>query len=433
MRSVAAGGYVPGVRQSKQCGDGSRKGTSSERLGHPPGFDWASGLSGPGRVLLTVHTRLCRDSTAVKSAHCKKGSLAVVSGQTASVRPSQGLLAQSGRLGIPDSAREYILDTDASGHNVGAVLSQVQEGREVVVAYCSKSLSAAENNYCTTRKELLAVLKAVKHFRPYLYRRRFRLRTDHGSLIWLCKRAEPSSQVARWLEFLAEFSYRIEHRPWKKHGNADRLSRQPDKGYKQCFGIEKRGGGPSRFELETLPGYRVEYCWEHGQLVPAADKTAEAVRTLRTSPVLTGNVSEPRKLQEVVTDVYQAKKGGRQPSEEQLKQGCAKFWLFCQRWYSLQINRDKLLTITLTANGRHPKRERVACLATIRRELIWDAQKQAHAGVQRVIAKLQLRWYWSKMGRDVGLRVKQYEVCQTSKHGRLPGEARWRRLYAGRP
>jgi len=60
------------------------------------------------------------------------------------------------------------LDTNASDHNVGAVLSQVQYGREVV-AYYSEVLSTAEKNYCTTRKELLVVIKAVKHFRRYLY------------------------------------------------------------------------------------------------------------------------------------------------------------------------------------------------------------------------------------------------------------------------
>jgi len=55
------------------------------------------------------------------------------------------------------------------------VLSQAQDGREVVVAYYSKALSVPEKNYCTTRRELLAVVKAVKHFRPYLYGRTFRL------------------------------------------------------------------------------------------------------------------------------------------------------------------------------------------------------------------------------------------------------------------
>jgi len=69
-------------------------------------------------------------------------------------------------LAYPDPNLKYILDTDASDQNVGAVLSQVQEGREVGVAYYNKSLSLTERNYCTTRKELLAVIKSVKHFRP---------------------------------------------------------------------------------------------------------------------------------------------------------------------------------------------------------------------------------------------------------------------------
>jgi len=86
-------------------------------------------------------------------------------------------------LACPDPALEYILDADASDQNIGAVLSQVQEGREVVaVAYYSKSLSATERNYCSTQKELLAVIKLAKHFRPYLYGRKFRLCTDHAPI-----------------------------------------------------------------------------------------------------------------------------------------------------------------------------------------------------------------------------------------------------------
>jgi len=84
-------------------------------------------------------------------------------------------------LAYPDPAKEYMLDTDASDHSAGAVLSQVLGGSEVVMTYYSKTLAAAEKNYCTTRKEL----------RPYLYGRTFRLRTDHALLIWLCKRMEP--------------------------------------------------------------------------------------------------------------------------------------------------------------------------------------------------------------------------------------------------
>jgi len=273
-------------------------------------------------------------------------------------------------LAYPDPALEYILNTDASDQNVGAVLSQVQEGREVVVAYYSKSLSPTERNYCTTRKELLAVIKSVKHFRPYLYDRWFRLRTDHASLIWLCKRAEPSSQVARWLEILAEFSYRIKHRPGKKHGNADRLSRRPDGGCKQCLNIERRDGGPPRSELETLAHPGVGYDWDQGQLKQKADKPLEVVQNLRANPVLAGNIKELRKLQEnlpgVVANVYRAKKEGRRPSKKQLRQGCAELCLYCQRWDSLRIGQNGVLTMTLAATDRHPERKRVVCPAAIR-------------------------------------------------------------------
>ena len=84
-------------------------------------------------------------------------------------------------------------------------MSQVQNEKETVIAYYSKTLSAAKQNYCVTRKELLAVIKAIKHFRPYLYGQKFKLRTAHAFLCWLCGRREPSAQVARWLEIFSEF------------------------------------------------------------------------------------------------------------------------------------------------------------------------------------------------------------------------------------
>ena len=124
-----------------------------------------------------------------------------------------------------------------------------------MIAYYSKTLSPAEKNYCVTRRELLAVVKAVKYFRPYLYGRAFRLRTDHASLRWLCRRKEPSNQVARWLEILAEFQYKLEHRSGVKHGNADGLSRRVcDDTCRQCELIERRDGGPSHQQLREEMG-----------------------------------------------------------------------------------------------------------------------------------------------------------------------------------
>jgi hypothetical protein len=153
-------------------------------------------------------------------------------------------------LAYPDPNKQYILDTDASLDGVGAVLSQIQNGEERPIAFYSKTLSSSERNYCTTRRELLGVVMAVKHFRPYLYGQEFLLRTDHASLQWLYRRKEPAHQVARWLEILSEFKFQLQHRAGTKHANADALSRNCSE-CKQCRRIEDRDGGPTRAELES--------------------------------------------------------------------------------------------------------------------------------------------------------------------------------------
>ena len=91
----------------------------------------------------------------------------------------------------------FTLDTDASQEGLGAVLSQTQEGVERVIAYYSRAMSRPERNYCVTRKELLAMLSAMNHFHPYLYRWKFSVRNDHSSLQWLFWFKEPEGQIAR--------------------------------------------------------------------------------------------------------------------------------------------------------------------------------------------------------------------------------------------
>ena len=71
----------------------------------------------------------------------------------------------------PDPAGLFILDTDASGTGFEGVLSQKCPEEERVIAYFSRALSAQECRYCVTWQELLAVVKAIKHFHVYLYGR----------------------------------------------------------------------------------------------------------------------------------------------------------------------------------------------------------------------------------------------------------------------
>ncbi|XP_053356089.1 uncharacterized protein LOC128527651, partial [Clarias gariepinus] len=136
-------------------------------------------------------------------------------------------LVTSPVLEYPDASRMFILDRDASDVVLGAVLSQVSEGKERAIAYFSRALSGPEKNYCVTRRELLAVVAALKHFRPYLYGQSFLLRTDHASLVWLLSFKEPEGQLARWLERLQDYDFIVQHRAGKLHANADALSRRP--------------------------------------------------------------------------------------------------------------------------------------------------------------------------------------------------------------
>jgi len=83
---------------------------------------------------------------------------------------------------MPQDEGTYYLDTDASNTGIGAVLSQEQDGKVVVLAYASNTLAKPEMNYEVTRRELLAVVYGLKFYRQYLLGRRFVVRTDHTAL-----------------------------------------------------------------------------------------------------------------------------------------------------------------------------------------------------------------------------------------------------------
>ena len=105
------------------------------------------------------------------------------------------------------------------------VLSQSIDGEERRIAFFPRILSPTQRNYCTTRRELLAVICSLQHFRHYLLGNKVILLTDHHSLKWLKTFKRPEGILARWVETLAEFDIEIEHRPGRFHSNIDGVSR----------------------------------------------------------------------------------------------------------------------------------------------------------------------------------------------------------------
>jgi hypothetical protein len=155
-------------------------------------------------------------------------------------------------LALPRSGGEFILDTDASETAIGAELLQIQDGCEKVVAYGSLALTKEQRRYCTTRKELLAVVRFTREYRHYLLGRPFVVRTDHNSLTWLMRFKDPQGQLARWIEELSQYTMVVKHRPGRLHANADALSRAP---FPETCPLYRLG-----VKLDDLPCFPCVYC-----------------------------------------------------------------------------------------------------------------------------------------------------------------------------
>ena len=142
-------------------------------------------------------------------------------------------------LGFPMDEGVFTLHTDASNTGISGILHQMQNGREVVIAFSSRTLNSAEINYCTTRLELLAIVHHLDVFRSYLLRDKFIVYTDHAALVHWRRFRNPENQMARWLDFMSQFDMDIVARPGKANSNADGLSRKYEdcaqKGHKKCF------------------------------------------------------------------------------------------------------------------------------------------------------------------------------------------------------
>ena len=115
----------------------------------------------------------------------------------------------------------FYLDTDASDQALGAVLQQEQEMTSSMIGYASRALSDAD-------KELLAVIFGLKQYRQFLLAREcFVIRTDLAALTHLKTTPKPLGQQAPWLDLLAKYNYKIQHRAGTPHRNSDAFSRRP--------------------------------------------------------------------------------------------------------------------------------------------------------------------------------------------------------------
>jgi len=129
-------------------------------------------------------------------------------------------LSTSPILKSPEFGKPFLVTCDASGKAVAGVLSQ--EGRPV--AYESRKLKDAEQNYPAHDLELLGVVHTCKVYMHYLLGLRFKIRCDHQSLCYIMTQRLLNHRQRRWLKFLKEYAFQIEYLPKRDNVVVDALS-----------------------------------------------------------------------------------------------------------------------------------------------------------------------------------------------------------------
>ena len=119
----------------------------------------------------------------------------------------KNLLTSAPILRIADPNKEFVVCTDSCNEGLGGVLTQ--EGH--VIAYESRKLKIHEKNYATYDLELAAVIHALKMWQHHLIGRKIILMTDNKVLKYMLDQPNINARQARWLAFLSEYDFEIQH------------------------------------------------------------------------------------------------------------------------------------------------------------------------------------------------------------------------------
>jgi len=354
-------------------------------------------------------------------------------------------IINSATLTYPYPEEQFILDTDASDSAIAAELVQLHDNKEYIVSYASKVLSPAQKRYCTTRKELLAVVTFTRQFRNYLLGRQFIVRTDHHSLIWLMKFKNLEGQLARWMEELSQYDMVIRHRAGRKHTNADSLSRIPDT-------IHPCNHYYAGAELESLPCGGCNYCarayrqWrtfedEVDDVVPLAIRGVDQHTQQNTDETninwmegpSNGEIRQEQESDPDLKTIITWLENDEQPSslELQLSSAAVKHWWSCKQ--HLQIVHNCLV---YHWNDSIEPKHLLMVLVALRKEALkycHDNKTAGHMGRDKTYGRLQQRFIWHRMRQDVILYVRSCETCNTNKSANRRSKGALGQYNAGIP
>jgi transposase InsO family protein len=127
-------------------------------------------------------------------------------------------------LALPNFEQPFIVECDASGSGIGAVLHQADDA----IAFFSRALPPRHRGLAAYERELIGLSQAVRHWRPYLWGRAFIVRTDHQPLKYILDQRLATIPQHHWVSKLLGFDFSIEYKPGRTNVVADALSRRDE-------------------------------------------------------------------------------------------------------------------------------------------------------------------------------------------------------------
>ena len=258
------------------------------------------------------------------------------------------------------------------------------------------------------------MVKAIKHFHPYLYGRTFTLRTDHAALQWLLSFKFPEGQIARWIERLQQYDFRIKHRPGVLHGNADTLSRRPcvQDSCKHCDHLDTK----ETHLQQTEVGVNLVSLRKPLQVAATRlDRVTDAIEGL---PHTNGSLQQAQEFDPDIGPVLNwLRTDGVRPSWEVVAPYSEDTKLYWAQWDSLCVQDGVLYRAWETPKGDQ-KILQLLLPRKLRPQVLHDLHNTptgGHLGIAKTLGRVRERFYWSKCRRDVEDWCKSCDLCASRK------------------
>jgi hypothetical protein len=267
-------------------------------------------------------------------------------------------IAQPPVLRMADFGKQFIVQTDASGVALGAVLSQEIDGVRLPIAYASRMLTAQERKAVSVYElECLAVLFGMEKFRKYIEHQEFILETDNQALSWLLSHLRQLGKIGRWVVKISALKFEVRHIRGTQNIVADTLSRM----------------------FETPPH---------------EDVSVSCGVTLTEFPLAFQDMKQLQRQDPTLCDIMSKLERGERVENYLLSKGIL-------YWRSAKSRKQKLVA---------PEVAKAMIFAYFH-----DSPLGGHLGVAKTTSKICDHFVWKGMDKEIRVKVRECHTCSVSK------------------